>query len=252
MKITAIVLSKDEEKNIIDCLDSLEFADEIIVVDDNSKDRTFEILKEREKDDKRLKLFQRSLDNNFSSQRKFAIDKAKNNYIFFLDADERAPKELVEEMRMLEPFYAGYLVKREDFMWGKKLRFGETGSIWLLRLFDKRKGELKGMVHETWETKDRVGRLSFPIYHYPHPTINEFLKDINFYTDIRAKELYQKKVKSGFVQIILYTKAKFFVNYFFKLGFLDGIEGLMHAILMSFHSFMVRGKLWLLWQKENT
>jgi hypothetical protein len=88
------------------------------------------------------------------------------------------------------------------------------------------------------------------ILHFPHPTISEFLEEINFYTSIRATELYENGIKTSLFQIIVYPKAKFFVNYFLKLGILDGLEGLVFAILMSFHSFLVRGKLWLLWKKS--
>ena len=77
----------------------------------------------------------------------------------------------------------------------------------------------------------------------------KFLEEINFYTTIRAKELYEKKTEITLKDIILYPKAKFLLNFFLKLGFLDGLEGLIFAILMSFHSFLVRAKLWIYSQK---
>ena len=156
----------------------------------------------------------------------------------------------IEENLSDDTIFAGFLIPRVDFLWGKKLKYGETGNIKLLRLFDKRKGELKGKVHESWVTENAVGRLVNAIYHYPHPTISEFLREINFYTDLRAEELYSQGKKTNAFFIILYPTGKFILNYFIKLGILDGVEGLIHATLMSFHSFLVRGKLFTLWQKK--
>lgn len=253
--ISAVVIVKNEEDNIINCLDTLNFCNEIIVVDDNSSDRTSDIVKSLSKDNESIKLFKRELNNDFSAQREFGINNAKYDWILFVDADERISKELAIEIReKVTPStkYGGFLIKRTDFLWGKELKHGDTGNIRLLRLFNKNKGRLKGKVHEVWETKDEVGYLINPIKHFPHPTISEFLKEINFYTDLRAEELYMQKVKTGFIRIIFYPKAKFIKNYFFKLGILDGLPGLVHALMMSFHSFLVRGKLYLLWHQKTS
>lgn len=250
--ISTVVLTKNEEKNIVDCLESILFCQEIIVIDDNSTDRTREIVESYIKINPKIKLFTRELGTNFSAQRQFGIDKSKFDWILFVDADERISKELAEEIRENienNSNLGGFLIPRKDVMWGKMLMHGETGNIKLLRLFNKNYGKLVGSVHEAWQSQKPVGRLINFITHYPHPTISEFLGEINFYTDIRAQELLKKKTKVNFVSIILYPKAKFFKNYFLKMGFLDGIEGFVHALLMSFHSFLVRGKLWLLYQK---
>lgn len=250
--ISVIVLTKNEEKNIIDCIESLLSFDEIIIIDDYSTDRTWEIVKKLSAENLWIKCFKRELNQDFSAQRKFGIEKSKNDWIFFVDADERVSKELVSEIDdvfELGEDYSGFLIKRTDFMWGKKLSHGETGNIRLLRLFNKHQGKLVGKVHESWQSTKLVGRLLNPILHYPHPTISAFLSEINFYTDLRAQELFEAKKKAGFMSIIFYPKAKFIKNYFIKLGFLDGLPGLIHAILMSFHSFLVRGKLWQLWHK---
>lgn len=254
MKLSAVVLTRNEEKNIIDCLECLSFCDEIIIVDDNSTDRTKELVEEFNKENKKVKVFTRSLGNDFSNQRQFGIEKASNDWIFFVDADERISQELANEIceSLSSPDYSGFQIPRIDYMWGKILKHGETGNIKLLRLFDKKKGSLRGKVHEVWETKQDIGQLNYPILHYPHPTISDFLKEINFYSDLRTQELFNAGRRSRFLSIILYPNAKFIKNYFLKLGILDGIPGFVHAVLMSFHSFLVRGKLWLLWQKEKS
>ena len=135
-------------------------------------------------------------------------------------------------------------------MWGRELKYGEIGNINLLRLVKKEKGEWVGKVHETLKIKGKVGEFRNPLMHYSHEDITQFLKEINFYTDLRAKELFDKNFKAYWWSIIIYPIGKFILNYVLKRGFLDGLHGLIFAILMSLHSFLVRGKLWLLSQKS--
>mgnify|MGYP001615031260 CR=1 FL=1 len=113
------------------------------------------------------------------------------------------------------------------------------------RLAKKDAGKWKGAVHEKWEITGKVGTLKNPIIHYPHQTVAEFLQELNLYTSLRAEELYMKNTRAYWWSIVVYPMIKFTVNYFLKRGFLDGIHGLIFAIIMSFHSFLVRGKLWL-------
>lgn len=248
MKISCVVLAKNEENNIGDCLKTLNWCDETLVIDDKSIDRTKDIAKESG-----AKVFTRSSDGNFAAQRNFGLERSSGDWVFFLDADERVFDAFVFEVRSLvdQPSnqYCGFYMIRIDFMWGRELKHGEVGNMKLLRLAQKNKGEWRGKVHEEWKVKGRIGELKSPILHYPHPTISDFLKEINFYSDIRAKELYEKNVKTNFLSIIIYPKAKFIKNYIFKWGFLDGVPGLIYASMMSFHSFLVRGKLWSLRNK---
>ncbi len=254
MKLSAVILTKNEEENIIDCLSAVSFCDEIVIVDDKSEDRTKEIIKDYATGNTKVKLYERELGNSFSAQRNFGIAKTGNDWILFVDADERITKDLSQEIleNLSVPEYSGFLIPRVDYMWGKELKHGDPGNTKLLRLFDKRKGSLKGKVHEIWETNGKVGQFINPILHYPHPTISSFLKEINFYSDLRAQELYEAKKKANFILVLLYPKAKFIKTYFLKLGFMDGPAGFVHAMLMSFYSFLVRGKLWLLWNKRES
>ncbi len=246
--ISAVVLTKNEEKNISECLESLSWCDEIIVIDDHSIDKTVELAKKMS-----AKVYIRSLQNNFSEQRNFGLEKASGDWVLFIDADERVTPALWYEIMQhtnipINP-YSGYLLKRTDTMWEKGLKHGETGNIKILRLAKKDTGKWEGKVHETWKINGQTLVLNNSLLHYPHVNLDNFLKEINFYTDLRATELFDRKVKASWWTIILYPKAKFILNYFIKRGFLDGMPGLVFAVMMSFHSFLVRGKLWLLWQK---
>jgi glycosyltransferase involved in cell wall biosynthesis len=248
--ISAIILTKNEEKNIEACLDSVSWCDEKIVIDDRSVDKTVELAKK-----KGAKIFTRSMYNNFSDQRNYGLEKAKGDWILFVDADERVSSALWYEIMQhtsesIEDL-TGFYIKRQDTMWGKVLKHGETGNITLLRLAKKSTEKWEGRVHEKWNVRGKTEVLKNHLDHFPHQTVAEFLREINFYTDLRAEELFEKKATSNWAAIISYPKGKFFVNYILKAGFLDGLEGFVFALMMSLHSFLVRGKLWLLWQKNK-
>ena len=247
--ISAVILTKNEEANISDCVKSLSWCDEVVVVDDNSKDRTIELVKKLN-----ARVYTHPINNDFSSQRNFGLSKAKGDWVLFVDADERVSSSLAFEISNAIIFsseFNGFYIKRRDVMWKKELKYGESGNMHLLRLGKKGVGKWEGKVHEEWEVKGNIGKLKNPIMHFPHKTFQEFLKEINFYTTVRAEELYKKGAKANFLSILLYPLGKFLFNFLLKLGFIDRMPGLIVALAMSFHSFLVRGKLWLLWQKKE-
>jgi len=243
--ISAVVLTKNEEENIKECLESLKWCDEIIVIDDYSEDNTRETAKILG-----AKVFLRHLNNDFGQQRNFALKQAQGEWVLFIDADERISSALASEIKykVLSSKYKGFYLKRHDFFGGKWLKYGETAKVKLLRLGKRRAGEWKRKVHETWEIKGKLGELKNPIPHYPHQTISEFLESINFFSTLHAEVLFKEGVKTNTFQIIVYPLGKFFQNYFLRLGFLDGTPGLIVALMMSFHSFLARAKLYLKWK----
>lgn len=248
--ISAVVLTKNEEKNIKPCLASLSWCDEIIVIDDNSTDRTIEIVKKT-----KAKIFVRSLDNNFSQQRNYGLQKASGDWVLFVDADEKVPSalwyEIMQHTNNTFDSFSGYYLKRTDFIWGKKLEHGETGNVKFLRLAKKDAGLWVGAVHEVWKVSGNTSVLNNFLLHYPHAGVENFLTEINYYTDIRAKELFEGNTKVSALTIFLYPAGKFIMNYFIKLGILDLVPGLVFALMMSLHSFLTRGKLWMLYQKKE-
>lgn len=253
--ISVVILAKNEEKNIAECLKTVSWCDEKIVIDDNSTDKTREIAKSLGAKIVETKNFlSDKTAENFSNKRNLGLQKAQGDWILFIDADERVSSPLWYEImeRINDPIgnINGFFCKRIDYLWGKELKHGETANIKLLRLAKKETGKWEGMVHEKWKVSGKTELLKNPILHYPHQTIKEFLQEVNHYTDLRAQELYKKKTSVNWFSIIFYPKAKFIQNFFFKLGFLDGIPGLLSALIMSLHSFLVRGKLWSLSQNS--
>ena len=247
-KISAVVIAKNEENSLVDCIEALRFCDEIIAIDDYSTDRTLEITKSL-----KVSVFQHHLNSDFSKMRNFGLEKSTGDWVLFVDADERISNDLQKEIveKIQEESIDGFFIPREDVIWGRKLKYGEAGNIKLLRLGRRTKGKWKGKVHEVWDIKGKIDYLKNPIVHYPHQTLTEFLDEINAYSSIRAEELFKEKKEVKGRDIIFYPLGKFFVNYFFKRGYQDAVPGLLYAILMSFHSFLVRGKLYLLTKKSE-
>jgi glycosyltransferase involved in cell wall biosynthesis len=261
MKLSVVVLTKNEEKNIERCLESLDFCNEIIVVDDYSADKTLEIIQKLEVKSQNLKskvkIFERKLDNDFAAQRNFGLSKANNEWVLFVDADEVVTQELKKEIDSLVSPKAGdinaYYLRRRDYFWEKELKYGEVKKVrdlGIVRLVKKDSGIWMGNVHEIFHTAKNIGQLNTFLNHYPHPTLKEFISDINNYSSIRAQELFNRGTKTNVPEIIFFPLGKFIYNYIFNLGLLDGPAGFTYSFMMSFHSFLVRSKLYQITNKK--
>ena len=258
MKISGIVITKNEEKNIVRCLKSLSFCDEVIIVDDFSYDDTIRnaelFLQENSVSKFNVKIFKHRVSGNFAKQRNYALGKSGNDWNIFIDADEELSQDLINEIKDLDKGgnlnrIGSYRLKRRDFFWKKEIRYGEvllSRVYGISRLVKKGSGEWVGNVHEVFKSYEgyHEKKLKGYINHYPHQTLREFISDINQYSSLRAKQLAAQGKKSGIFQIVLYPLVKFFISYFFLLGILDGAAGFVYSFLMSFHSFLVRAKLW--------
>ncbi len=180
---------------------------------------------------------------------------ARNDWVLFLDADEVITNELKKEtLKLKENDYNSYYIKRRDYWWGRELKYGETSkarNLGIIRLVKKNSGKWFGKVHEEFRSTGKVGQLKNFINHYPHPTVKDFLEEINFYSSLRAKELQAQGKNVNILEIIFYTFGKFILTYFIKLGFLDGPAGFAYAFFMSFHSFLVRAKMYQLTKLET-
>ncbi len=239
--ISVVVLTKNSEKNIEKCLKNLGWCDEIVVVDDFSQDKTLDKAN-------RLgaKVFKHNLGNDFSQQRNFGLEKAKGEWVLFVDSDEEVTKELAGEIKnSLKLPNDGFFLKRKDKFMGQWLNYGETAAVKLLRLAKKGTGKWEGRVHEEWKIKGVTKTLTSPLLHEREMSITEFLSKINEYSTLRAGEMAKQGIKTNIFLILIYPIAKFMQNYVLRLGFLDGMPGFAMAFMMSLHSFLVRAKLYL-------
>lgn len=240
--ISVVILSRNEEKNIGGCLEGLGWCDEVLVIDDQSSDKTVEIAKKYG-----ARVIERSLNGDFAAQRNFAIEQAKNSWVFFVDADEVVTKELADEvmLKIKRVEFKGFRVKRLDYLWGQRIIHGDIARFNYVRLGKRGAGKWRRRVDEVWEIEGNVGQLTNPLLHYPHQTVSEFLEEINFKSTLNARQFYAEGERTTLIDWFK-PLATFFRSWIFKRGFLDGMLGFNVALLMSFHSFLVRSKLYLL------
>lgn len=253
--ISAVILTKNEEENIVDCIQSLDWCDEIIIIDDYSQDSTIYRVRNflsGNKNKLNLKIFQHKLNDDFAAQRNFGMDKASGDWILYIDADERISDRLRDEIIKVTQNHAvagncvGFYIQRKDYFLGSWLEHGETADIKLLRLARRGSGEWWGRAHEKWIVKGITGTLDNCLGHYSHSRVGGFLAKVNTYSSLVAGSWVKEKKKMYTWEIFIYPLGKFIYNYFWKLGFLDGVPGFIMAMMMSFHSFLARGKYWLL------
>lgn len=241
MGISAVILTHNSASTLKQALDSVMFCDEVIIIDDASTDATVAIAQKLG-----VTVYHRSLNQDFAAQRNFGISKATHTWVLFVDDDEIVPKDLqVEIHNAVNRIDAhGFFLRREDVLWGHVLRYGETANVRLLRLAQKNKGTWKRSVHEVWDVPGVVGTLTHALRHTPHPTVADFLADVNDYSTINAAYFFDTGVRTNVWQIIGFPLAKFFQNYIWRRGFMDGMPGIIVSLMMSFHSFLTRSKLW--------
>lgn len=241
-KVSAVIITKNEESNLSRCLSSIMWCDEIIVVDDYSEDSTINIAKKYN-----AKVYKRSLNGDFSSQRNFGAEKTKNDWILFVDADEEISKELKDSIlsEINNPKFYAYGMKRTNIFLGKTMLSNEGSNNSLVRLVNKKYGVWKRKVHETWRTNKKIGQLSGAIFHYTSRDLSSFIHKINNYSDIHASEIMHEGKLVGLHKILIYPIGKFVINYVFQKGYKDSEHGFVMSILMSFHSFLSWSKLYL-------
>ena len=249
MHITAVILAKNEEKKIARAIGSVSFCDEIIVVDDYSADKTATLAESLG-----AHVYPYKVGENFAQARNYAMEQARYDWVFFLDADEVVSDALKEEIQSnvstLERSHVptstiAFKIPRRDFFWGTELRYGETWQArrkGIIRLVKKGDGAWIGRVHEVFARFGPLKKLSGFINHYPHETVSGFIHDVNIYSSLRAEELYESRRTVTAVEMVCVPFAKFFYTYCILLGFLDGPAGFVYSFIMAFHSFLVRSK----------
>lgn len=246
--LTAVILTKNNQRTIEQCLKSLIFCNQILIIDDNSTDATLQIAKSYQ-----AKILSHNLDNDFAQQRNYALKQVLTTWTLFIDADEVVSSELASEIKSTidNSSEHGFYLRRKDYFINKILKHGDSKSFHAVRLAKTQAGQWAGKVHETWQINNVNETLTHPIIHYPHETTYQMIQKINLYSTIRAQELFTQNNKSSKFSILIYPIAKFTQNYFFRQGFRDGSHGIVHAIIMSFYSFLVRSKLYLLSRNDN-
>jgi len=252
IKISSIIIAKNEEANIARCIESqLNCIDEIIVlVDITTTDKTFEIAKSYP----RVKA-QAVNWMGYSGTKKYGVSLASNDWIFWIDADEALTKELSQELLLFKkttPELSAYSVPRKAYFLGKWIKHSGWYPGRVKRLFDKNKVSFSDNdVHEhlvvngpTGEPAYRTDRLKNDIEHYTDPTIHHYFEKFNRYTTLAAEEMLKQGKSFRISDIIIRPIFIFKKMYFFRLGFLDGIQGFILAIFSTAYVFAKYCKFW--------
>lgn len=238
--LSVIILTHRRDQRFIQALKSAQSAAEVIVVDYQSGN-PWPTLRKRF----RFKLFTRSEPiANFAGERNRAMQRASYDWVFFLDSDEVIESASWDEIQRVvtNSDLSGAYIRRQDIFYGQPLGFGETGQVWLLRLMKKTQARFARPVHEVSMVMGKSKRVEITLSHYAHQSISEFFQDVGHYAELEAEYQadYQLPVWRLSLKTLAYPGAKFIVNYFFKLGFLDGWRGLVYAVMMSLHSLWTR------------
>jgi glycosyltransferase involved in cell wall biosynthesis len=244
VKISAIVITYNEEINIERCLNSLDdVADEIMVIDSFSTDRTQEICKNKGVD------FIQHFFEGHIEQKNYALSRAGNNYVLSLDADEALSEKLKQSIQLAKQNWQfdGYSFNRLTSYCGKWIRHSGWYPDTKLRLWDKRKGRWGGVnPHDRvmMNEQSRISHISGDLHHYSYHTIKDHIDQINRFSEIAARAAYAEGRKANLLlDIILNPLLTFFKKYFLKLGALDGKQGFMIAIHTSYGKFLKYIKL---------
>ena len=240
MKITATMITLNEERNIARAIESLRCSDEILIVDSGSVDRTVELAR---------KLGARVIEagwRGYAGQKNWAAGQASHDWILSLDADEALSEPLEAEIWNVKkngPRYDAYTMPRLARYLGRWILHSGWYPDRKVRLYDRRKAKWVGdFVHESVESQGRLGHLESNLLHFTCDSLSEHLRTLDRYTTLAAQELAARKVKVPLSRVILDPAWTFTKTYFFQRGFLDGLEGLTIAYMAAFYTFLKYSK----------
>ncbi|MBU0489256.1 MAG: glycosyltransferase family 2 protein [Bacteroidetes bacterium] len=240
-QISAVIITKNEEKNIGRCLTSLrDIADEIIVIDSNSTDKTEEIC---------LSYFAKFIKRDFagySATKNFGNSLAQLPYILSIDADEELSEELRQTLLSMKSSMNadGYTVNRLTNYCGKWIKHCGWYPDTKLRIWKTGIGEWQGSIHEkVVMQQNNIKQLKGDLLHYSYPTVESHIRQINLFTELMATEMFGKNKKAGLCKILFSPRFKFFKKYILQLGFLDGYQGYVVCKMSAYYNFCKYAKL---------
>lgn len=248
--ISLFIITHNEAHRIGACIESARgLVREIIVVDDASTDGTAQVAEQLG-----TQVFQRKFDG-FTNQKNFALSKVTSEWALNLDADERLSPQLKEEIARTVATQGksdGYYLPFCNYFLGKKMRFSGLNKEKHLRLVRTQKAKyVGGLVHEGLEVNGPLDTLKNPVNHFSYDTIEAYFTKFNAYTSLAARQMYQNGKKFCLLSTLLRVPLEFLRRYVLKLGFLDGMRGLLWASFSTYYIFVKYVKLWQLIQEKK-
>ena len=248
--LSVIIITKNEAAHIADCLASVSFADEIIVLDSGSTDGTVELARNLG-----AQVHQSPDWPGFGPQKNRALALATQEWVFSIDANERVTPALREEMieTLRQPMRSGYEVMRLSEFCGKPIRHSGWWPDPVLRLFRREAGKFSDvLVHESVSLSDgKPGRLKSHLLHYPHPTLDSLIDKTNRYSGEAAKMMFAQGKRAGLPMIVVHSMWTFIRIYFLRLGILDGRHGFVLAVTAASGNFLRYSKLMFLAEAKD-
>lgn len=249
INLSIIIITRNEEEMIQGALKSVKFADQIIVADGGSEDKTVEIAKDLGAE----VLVNKQNKTNFAHWRNQALDHAKHDWVFYLDADERASEDLRKKLISLvtkhkhqTPKYSAYALPRENYYFGKRVKHGGSWPDYVIRLFYKPDFiKWEGKLHEQPKFKGKLKHLKAPLKHHTHRDLTSMMKKSIKWTKTEAQLLY----KSGhppvaWWRILRMMMTKFWQRIIKQGAWKDGTAGWINAIFEVFNTFIIYARLW--------
>ena len=240
MKLTVIILTHNEERHIEACIRSAAFADEILVIDDESSDSTPAIAQGLG-----ARVVTHPLAGDFAGQRNFALTQTDADWVFYVDADERVNPETEAELRriMAEDARAVYEIKRINVAFGQRMYYGGHRPDYVRRFFPRDAVRWEGLVHERTVSELPVRRLKGSLLHYTYTDWDRYFQKFNQYTTLMAERRYADGKRASFLKILLDPPYAFFRFYILQRGFMDGRLGFILAMFHGFYTMVKYIKL---------
>ena len=240
--LSALVTTKNEERAIRACLESIRWADEVVVVDSGSTDGTLEIARS---------IADQVLDHEYESpaaQKNWALQKLRHSWVLILDADERVTPDLRQEIEsvLADPSRRdGYWIGRENYFYGKPIRSAGWQRDRVLRLFDRSKGAYRPvLVHEEVELRGRADRLRARLVHEPYRDLDQYFEKWSRYSRWSAEELRRRGVRASALRLLLRPWLRFARMYLLEGGFREGRRGIVLCGLAAFSVFTKYARRW--------
>jgi glycosyltransferase involved in cell wall biosynthesis len=250
-KISCVIITLNEEKNLYRSLESVKWCDEIVVVDSGSTDKTLDICKEFN-----CRIFHNDF-NGYGEQKRYGVSKASHDWVLNIDADEIVTNTLREEIKNQIPSEnittRGYFIPRSLIFLGKQFKYGRESKEYYLRLFDKNFGNFSSdKVHEKVELAGTTEKLNGILLHHSYQDIDQYFQKFNSYTTKAATTLFNNGNKGRSALIIILAFPVYFVkNYLIYRNFLNGVPGFLWSLFSSLYPIVKYFKLWNLWNSRR-